>query len=65
MGVKDGSLLGVLGIVNGDRLETINGYELANPQSAMDAYAHLQQADHLVLQVSRGGRDVELELDIR
>jgi general secretion pathway protein C len=64
-GVKADSLLGALGIVDGDRVETINGYDLTSPQSALEAYAHLQEAEHLTVQVNRGGSEVRLELDIR
>ena len=56
-GVRAGSLLGALGVVNGDRLETINGYELTSTQAAMEAYAQLQSADRLTLQVNRGGSE--------
>jgi general secretion pathway protein C len=65
LGVTPDSLLGKLGIANGDRLETINGYPLTSTESALEAYARLQQAERLTLQVNRGGSSVLLQLDIR
>jgi general secretion pathway protein C len=64
-GVRPESLLGTLGLVDGDRLQSINGYDLTDGQAAMEAYAHLLQADHLVLLVNRGGKDVRLALNVR
>ena len=64
-GVRPDSLLGTLGIVNGDRLQSINGFDLTDTQSALAAYTRLLQADHLVLDVNRGGQNVRLELNIR
>src|SRR5262249_29662195 len=35
LGIAPDSLLGTLGLVNGDRLEAINGMELTNPETAL------------------------------
>jgi general secretion pathway protein C len=64
-GVAPESLLGAVGLENGDRLETINGFEVAKPESALQAYARLPQSDHLVLKVSRGGKEIEIDYDIK
>jgi general secretion pathway protein C len=64
-GLGKGSLLESLGVANGDRLETLNGYAIAEPERALEAYAQLQHADRLVLQVSRGGSPVQVALNIR
>jgi general secretion pathway protein C len=64
-GVPPESLLAKLGLMSGDRLDTINGYELTSTEAAVEAYARLQSADRLVLQVNRGGSEVRLQLDIR
>jgi general secretion pathway protein C len=63
-GVKPGSLLDTLGIRNGDRLETINGFRVANPEQALIAYARLRSASRLVVHVERRGVPVELDYRI-
>ena len=64
-GIKPGSVLAQIGIENGDRLETVNGYEMSDPQKMLEAYARLRLADRLVLRVSRGGRPTELHYTIQ
>ncbi len=64
-GIGPGSLLDAIGLANDDRLETINGFEMAKPESALQAYARLPQADHLVLKVNRGGKEMEIDYDIK
>lgn len=63
-GIKAGSLLGSLGLKNGDRLEAINGFEIADPTKALEAYARLRTAKHLQVRLDRSGRPLELDLNI-
>jgi len=63
-GVRPGSLLATLGLKNGDRLETINGFSLANPEQALQAYAKLRTAEHLRLQLTRAGQPLQIDLHI-
>lgn len=63
-GVRPGSLLATLGLKNGDRLETINGLSLANPEQALQAYARLRTAEHLRLRVVRAGQPLDIDLHI-
>ena len=56
-GVKDGSVLALLGMENGDRLQQINGFDMSTPEKALEAYARLRDADHLTVQVNRRGAD--------
>lgn len=65
VGIKPDSLLGVLGMQNGDRLQTINGFEMANPERALEAYARLRTADKLTVQINRGGKNMNLDYNIR
>jgi general secretion pathway protein C len=64
-GVRPDSLLSTLGMLNGDRLQTINGFEMANPEKALEAYARLRTADKLTIQLTRGGKAMNLDYDIR
>ena len=65
LGVKEGSLLALLGIENGDRLQQINGFDVASPEKALEAYARLHSADQLTVQVDRRGAMHSLEFHIR
>lgn len=65
LGVRPDTLLGVLGMKDGDRLQTINGFEVANPEKALEAYARLRTADKLTIQINRGGANMNLDYNIR
>jgi general secretion pathway protein C len=64
-GVRPDTLLGLLGMKNGDRLQTINGFDMASPEKALEAYARLRTADHLTVQVNRSGQNTNLDYNIR
>ncbi len=64
-GVRDGSLLHTLGLRSGDELQTINGFNIANPESALQAYAKLRTAEHLTLSVMRGGKPMSIDVDVK
>jgi general secretion pathway protein C len=64
-GIRDDSLLGVLGMKNGDQLRTINGFDMTSPEKALEAYARLRTADKLTVQINRGGKDMNLDYNIR
>lgn len=63
-GIRPASLLGTLGLKNGDRLESINGFDVTNPEKALEAYARLRTAPHLQLRLQRSGRPLEVDLNI-
>jgi general secretion pathway protein C len=64
-GIRDDSLLGVLGMKNGDQLRTINGFDMSSPEKALEAYARLRTADKLTVQVNRGGKNMNLDYSIK
>jgi general secretion pathway protein C len=64
-GVRPDTLLGVLGMSNGDRLQTINGFDMTSPEKALEAYARLRTSDHLTVQVNRGGQNMNLDYNIK
>jgi general secretion pathway protein C len=65
LGIRPDALLCTLGLENGDRLRSINGFDLSSPETALEAYARLRTADHVVLEVSRRGQNQSLDFDIR
>lgn len=64
-GVRQDTLLGVLGMENGDRLQTINGFDMSSPEKALEAYARLRTADKLTVQVNRRGQNLNLDYNIK
>jgi general secretion pathway protein C len=63
--VAPGTLLDVLGLKNGDVLQSVNGFELTGPAQALQAYARLRLADNVRVKALRNGVPVELEYQIR
>jgi general secretion pathway protein C len=63
-GIRPSSLLAQLGLKNGDRLESINGFSVASPEQALQAYARLRSAARLNVRLQRGGQPLEINLNI-
>ena len=63
--VKSDSLLGILGMENGDRLQTINGLDITDPEKALEALGRLRLADHLTVSVNRKGLNTNLDYAIQ
>mgnify|MGYP001819442250 FL=1 len=63
-GIRRTSLLGRLGVRNGDMLRTINGFDMTSPDSALEAYTRLRTADKLTLMVKRQNKDMTIEYNI-
>ena len=55
-GIRPDTLLGTLGLQNGDRLQTINGFDMASPEKALEAYARLRTADQLTVRSTAAAR---------
>jgi general secretion pathway protein C len=64
-GIRRSSLLGRLGVQNGDMLRTINGFDLTDPNAILQAYTQLRAADHLTLQIMRRGNPVSMDYQIQ
>jgi general secretion pathway protein C len=63
--IRGGTLLDVLGLKNGDQIQSINGFELTDPQKALEAYGRLRTADKLSLSVTRGGKAQSIDYNIQ
>jgi general secretion pathway protein C len=64
-GVTADSLLGTLGIRNGDRVERINGTDMATPDQTFATFASLRNADHFTVALERAGQDMSIEYAVR
>jgi general secretion pathway protein C len=59
-GIRSRSLLELVGLQNGDRLQSINGFALGTPAQALSAYVQLRTARRVALNIERRGRPVTL-----
>lgn len=64
-GIRRTSLLGRLGIQNGDMMRTLNGFEMANPDSVLEAYTSLRSANDLTVALTRRGKPMNIEYNIQ
>lgn len=62
--VRPGSLLASVGVQNGDRIETVNGFHIATPSEGLEAYARLRTARSLKVHLVRHGQPLDLQLNI-
>lgn len=63
--IKPGSILSKLGLLNGDVLKRVNGYEITSPEKALEVYGMLKSERNLALDVTRGGKPKTLSYAIR
>ena len=64
-GIRPDTLLGTLGFQNGDRLEAINGFNMASPEKALEAYARLRTASNLNVKINRRGQSTSIDYRIK
>jgi general secretion pathway protein C len=63
--LKPGSLPTLLGLESGDRLDTINGFALANPEQLVMAYTRLVNASIVSLAIVRQGHPQAIDYVIK
>ena len=64
-GIRRLTLLGKLGFQNGDLLRSVNGFDLSNPESLLDAYTKLRTLDHVSVVLTRRGEGRTLEYQVQ
>ena len=64
-GIRRNSLLGQLGLQNGDLMRAINGYDMTSPDRALEAYSKLRSTDSLTVAVQRRGSNLNMNYKIR
>ncbi len=64
-GIKPDSVLGEIGMQNGDLLSDINGFDMSDPEKAVDAYAKLRKAGKLDMTMMRDGSPVTIKIQIK
>jgi len=64
-GIREGSWPAALGLRNGDRLETVNGFQVSKPEALLEAYARLRTASEVNARITRSGEQLELALHVQ
>lgn len=64
-GIRRSSVLGQLGMKNGDLLRNINGFDMTSPDSALQAYTKLRNAERLSVAVERRGNPMTIDYNIQ
>lgn len=64
-GIRRNSVLGRLGIQNGDMLRTINGFDMSDATGALEAFAKLRGADSLSVSLVRRGNPQTYEYTVQ
>jgi general secretion pathway protein C len=65
LGLKPDSLLGLLGMANGDRIDGINGMDISSPEAALQAFARLREAERLQVKLVRNGQPMTIDYTIK
>jgi general secretion pathway protein C len=64
-GIRRSSLLGRLGIRNGDMLRSINGFDMTSPDTALQAYAQLPSTSEVTVSLQRRGQDMSIKFNLQ
>jgi general secretion pathway protein C len=64
-GIKPNDIMSKLGMKNGDLLQSINGFDMSDPDKAVDAYAKLRSAGKLAITVNRDGAPFTIDIQIQ
>lgn len=63
--VRHKSMISRIGLKPGDLLNSINGFDLSSPDTALEAYSKLRTAENLTLSIVRGGRKLQIDYRVR
>jgi len=63
--IRPNSTIARLGLVNGDTLQSVNGFELTSVDKVLEVYTKLREATSLEVEVTRRGKPIVLKYSIR
>jgi general secretion pathway protein C len=63
--VKPGSALAGIGLIDGDVVKNVNGFDFRDPDQALDAFRRLRKAARLDFAVVRGGAPLTIAVKVR
>ncbi len=63
--IRPDSLYSKIGIVNGDVIKRINGFEMNSPEKALEVYTKLKDANRIDIEVDRNGQTLRKTYNVR
>jgi general secretion pathway protein C len=63
--IKPGSLLAQIGLMNGDVIEKINGYDISSPEKALQVYSLLKNEKSVSVDLTRNGQNKSISYTIQ
>ncbi len=63
--IRPSSVFAKVGLMNGDTINEINGFDLTTPDRALEVYQRVRDANNLTVTVTRRGEPVTLRYSIR
>lgn len=63
--IRPNSIYGKLGLMNGDTIHAVNGFELTTPDKALEVYTKVKESSNLSVSVTRRGKPVNLGYNIQ
>jgi general secretion pathway protein C len=63
--IRPDSLYSKIGIVNGDVIKRINGFEMNSPEKALEVYTKLKDANRIDIEVDRNGTTLRKTYNVR
>jgi general secretion pathway protein C len=63
--IRPSSVYAKIGLMNGDTIHSINGFELSSPDKALEVYTKVREATSLSVNATRRGKPVSLNYSIK
>lgn len=63
--IRPSSVYSKIGLMNGDTLHSVNGFDLSTPDKALEVYTKLRESNSLQVSVTRRGKPVTLKYSIK
>ena len=65
LSIKPGSLLSKIGLMNGDVISKVNGYDINSPEKALQVYGLLKNEKNVSVDLTRNGQNKSISYSIR
>jgi general secretion pathway protein C len=63
--IRPDSIYSKIGIVNGDVIKRINGFDLNSPEKALEIYSKLKEANRIDIEIERNGAPIRKQYTVR
>ncbi len=63
--IRPSSVYSKIGLMNGDTIHSVNGFDLTTPDKALEVYTKVRESNNLTVTVTRRGKPVTLKYSIK